>query len=136
MNQASRFEGANKIFGSWIMIGATTFEAAKEHILARRLAYLIVKGKTEPVLVYELLDLQEDVTEERRALLATLIPAFDAALEQFRAGRLIEARQGFTAIRAKFPEDGPTLFYLDEIDRLQNVGLPGDFAGEIALDSK
>ena len=55
VNQAARFEPANKDYGTLIMIGQSTYEMAKEHIEARLLDKIIVKGKTEPIQIYELI---------------------------------------------------------------------------------
>ena len=55
VNQAARFEPANKDFGTWIAIGETTYEEAKDFIEARLLAKIIVQGKSLPVRLYELL---------------------------------------------------------------------------------
>jgi adenylate cyclase len=55
VNQASRFESANKCYGSLIMIGETTHEAVHELFETRLLDLIIVKGKTKPIRIYELL---------------------------------------------------------------------------------
>ena len=59
VNLASRLEGLNKEFGTSILIGPTTFQFARYEIIARRLDQVTVKGKSEAVDVYELLDMHE-----------------------------------------------------------------------------
>lgn len=78
VNLASRLEGANKAFGSRILIGPATFEGAKEHILAKPLTDLVVVGKSEAVAVYELVSLREDATEAQIAHCAAWQEAVDA----------------------------------------------------------
>ena len=55
VNLASRLEGANKQYGSSIMISDFTYQHVKGLVLVRELDLIQVKGKTEPVKVWELL---------------------------------------------------------------------------------
>ena len=55
VNLASRLEGANKQYGSYIMISDFTYKHVKEKIKVRELDLLQVKGKNEPVRVYEVM---------------------------------------------------------------------------------
>ncbi len=55
VNLASRLEGANKQYQSDIMISDFTFNQVKGKVVTRELDLIQVKGKTEPVKVYELL---------------------------------------------------------------------------------
>ncbi len=55
VNLASRLEGANKQYQSQIMISDFTFSHVKGKVTTRELDLIQVKGKTEPVKVYELL---------------------------------------------------------------------------------
>jgi adenylate cyclase len=55
VNLASRLEGANKQYQSKIMVSEFTYHQVKNKLKARELDMIQVKGKTEPVKVYELL---------------------------------------------------------------------------------
>jgi adenylate cyclase len=55
VNLASRLEGANKQYGSNIMISDFTYQHVKAQVIVRELDLIQVKGKTEPVKVWELL---------------------------------------------------------------------------------
>jgi adenylate cyclase len=55
VNLASRLEGANKQYGSNIMISDFTYQHVKGEVLVRELDLIQVKGKTEPVKVWELI---------------------------------------------------------------------------------
>jgi adenylate cyclase len=55
VNLASRLEGANKQYQSSIMISESTFNLVKNKVAVRELDLIQVKGKTEPVKVFELL---------------------------------------------------------------------------------
>ena len=66
VNQAARFEPLNKIYGTDIMIGASTYELAKDSVEARMLDRLVVKGKSEPVVVYELLGRKGSLSDQEQ----------------------------------------------------------------------
>jgi adenylate cyclase len=55
VNLASRLEGLNKQYGTWIMVSEATYQLIKNHFACRLLDEVVVKGKTRPVRVYELL---------------------------------------------------------------------------------
>jgi adenylate cyclase len=55
VNLASRLEGANKQYGSNTMISDFTYQHVKGLVAVRELDLIQVKGKTEPVKVWELL---------------------------------------------------------------------------------
>lgn len=56
VNLASRLEGANKTFGTNILISSHVYEQAKDYITARSLGFITVRGKEEKVEVFELID--------------------------------------------------------------------------------
>lgn len=57
VNLGSRIEGINKVYGTRIIISENTYEAVKGKVQVRELDYIRVKGKKEPVKIYELLAL-------------------------------------------------------------------------------
>ncbi|MCX6171070.1 MAG: adenylate/guanylate cyclase domain-containing protein [Ignavibacteriales bacterium] len=64
VNLASRLEGANKEYGTNIMIGESTHEKCKDKILSRQLDVIRVKGKSKPTKVYELISVVGDKKAE------------------------------------------------------------------------
>ena len=54
VNLASRLEGANKLYGSSILVTEDTLRLAHNVVEARDLDLIIVMGKTEPVRIFEL----------------------------------------------------------------------------------
>ncbi len=55
VNLASRLEGLNKFYGTQIIVSESTYLAAKERFEFRLLDHVAVKGKTEGIIIYELL---------------------------------------------------------------------------------
>ncbi len=92
VNQASRFEGANKQYGSYMMIGEETYKRAKDKIEVRILDRLVVKGKLIPITVYELMAKKGELTNDQSLIRAYFTKGvelywnrqWDEAIEQFQ----------------------------------------------------
>ena len=61
VNLAARLEGANKAYGSKSIITEAVFEKLKNAFVCRELDFITVKGKTEPVRIFEILQTKEDM---------------------------------------------------------------------------
>jgi adenylate cyclase len=66
VNLASRLEGANKFFGTSMMVSESTFERARTTCAWRELDIIRVVGRAEPVKIYEPLAPIGEVTPEQR----------------------------------------------------------------------
>ncbi|MBO7486354.1 MAG: cation:dicarboxylase symporter family transporter [Spirochaetaceae bacterium] len=55
VNLASRLEGLNKYYGTEIIVSSTTHNLVKDEFEFRVLDKITVKGKTQPIFIYELL---------------------------------------------------------------------------------
>lgn len=58
VNLASRLEGANKAFGTSILISESTYQEAKDRVVVREIGPIRVVGKQKPVRVYELMGMK------------------------------------------------------------------------------
>jgi adenylate cyclase len=58
VNLGARLEGTNKVYGTNIIISEYTYDEVKDHVIARELDLIRVKGKEKPVKIYELIDLK------------------------------------------------------------------------------
>jgi PAS domain S-box-containing protein len=59
VNLASRLEGASKQYGTDLIISDNTYKQYKDRLYVRELDFITVKGKSEPVIVYELVGIRE-----------------------------------------------------------------------------
>lgn len=108
VNLSSRLEGLNKEYGTHIIINETTYAAAKSaNFLFRELDLIRVKGKLQPVRIYELICRANEVTPELQERLKSF--AEGRALYQKR--RWAEAQSTFQTILEKWPGDGPSRMY-------------------------
>ncbi|MBN1206754.1 MAG: adenylate/guanylate cyclase domain-containing protein [Myxococcaceae bacterium] len=130
MNLAARLEGANKAYGSLIMIGAHTHELAREHIEVRELDRVRVAGKQEAVTVYELLALKGELPAEKRET----VERYHEALALYRRARFTEAAAVLEARLAKDPADGPTAALLARCRKYEQNPPTPPFDGVANLD--
>jgi adenylate cyclase len=132
VNQAARFEPANKEFNTHIIIGEPTYLYSQHKIEVRKLAALIVKGKTEPVICYELVGKKGEVSDE----MLHLIEKFEAGWRQYAVQEFEKAIELFDECLAIEPKDGPSLRYkgLSE-DYIKNPPDPA-WRGEFRQTSK
>lgn len=110
VNLASRLEGANKSYGTSIMISEFTRELLNNEFPLRELDLLRVKGKNQPVRVYELLGGAE---AEVSATKKEAIRIYEEGLTLYRRQQWDEASAAFRRALAVESEDGPSQTYLD-----------------------
>ena len=132
VNLASRLEGANKAFGTSILIGQEVRAQTGAAILAKPLARLVVVGKAEPVQVYELVALSERADDTQRRH----VEAFTRAIEAARTGRLVAARAAWGEARALAREDGACAWLDKLLTRLESGAEPSPWSGIYTLGSK
>ncbi len=131
VNFGSRLEGANKVYGTRVLIDAATRDGAGDAVEVREVDLVTVVGRREPLRVYELAAMAGGLTAERRAL----FDRYEAALPAYRAGDWGAARAGFAAVLALDPDDGPARLMLARIDAAGGRA-PTDWAGVSRLDQK
>src|SRR5699024_6477060 len=105
VNLASRLEGLNKHYGTQIIIAEPTFKAAESQIIARPLDWVAVKGKCEPVLIYELLAMRDGQSIEAFAWIAR----YAGALELYRKQQWAAAIDELDALLSEKSNDAPAL---------------------------
>jgi adenylate cyclase len=103
VNLASRLEGLGKHYRTRILIGESTYREARSVVVARAVDRVTVKGKTEGMLIYELLGLKS----EGRQDFEDLAGLSDRALELYGARDWEAALELFEEIDRVRPGDGP-----------------------------
>jgi adenylate cyclase len=132
VNLASRLEGANKEFGTHIMISEFTFERVKNDVEARPLDFLRVKGKAIPIRVYELAARKGGLTDEQRKAFAL----YEEGLAFYRDRRFDQALEAFRKVQGFLPNDGPSRLYIERCERYQAAPPPKDWDGVYVMTSK
>jgi len=111
VNVASRLEGANKQYGTWILASEDTVLEAGKRILTRKLDRVRFVGINEPVRIYELLDTAEAAGPEK----LKLIEVFHQALALYENRQWKEALEGFRE-SLSIEGAGPSDLYLERCE--------------------
>ncbi|MGC4114201.1 MAG: adenylate/guanylate cyclase domain-containing protein [Myxococcales bacterium] len=109
VNLASRLEGANKPYGTVLMISESTHAQVRDVVDVRELDLLAVKGKQRPVRVFEVLD--EKGRSEAQVLEAA--ERFERGLALYRQQAFLQASELFEQVLAVRADDGPSRTYLE-----------------------
>ncbi|MBC8018327.1 MAG: adenylate/guanylate cyclase domain-containing protein, partial [Verrucomicrobia bacterium] len=109
VNLASRLESANKYFSTRIMVSENTLHEAGDCFVVRELGLIAVKGKVQPVRIYELLASRETASAE----LLQWAGEYRRAMELFHAREWQAAQNLFEALLLQQPQDGPAARYRD-----------------------
>ena len=114
VNLGSRLEGANKFYGSRILLSQNTAEQLETQFVLRKLDLLRVKGKQQPMAVYELMaegqpdgDLQARVAE------------YEAAFDLYQWQNWDQAEAKLRALLERYPGDAPAAALLSRIADLR-----------------
>ena len=133
VNLASRLEGANKEYRTTIMVSEQTYNFVRNGILARKLDRITVKGRTEPVATYELLqELDAPVEPELREFLAV----YEEGLERYYGRRWSEAIALFERALGLKPGDGPSALYISRALAYAASPPPPDWDGVFVMTTK
>ena len=131
VNLASRLEGITKVYGVGIAVGEATRLAAPEFVY-RELDLVRVKGKNEPVAIFEPLGKPADVAP---AVLDELA-VWDAALARVRAQDWDGAASAIAALHAAHPERALYALYLERIARWRAEPPGAGWDGVTTFDTK
>jgi adenylate cyclase len=126
VNLSARLEGANKAFGTYVMISEATRLETGAAFPVREIARLTVIGRKEPITVYE--PMLPDAYEKNRKTLEI----FDQGLRFFYEGRFSQAEKIFAAIAG---QDPPAAQYLAKC-RFYMATSPENWDGVWVMTSK
>lgn len=132
VNLASRLEGAGKEYGTFITLSEETYRQAAGQIEVRELDLLRVKGKDQPVRIYELLARKGQLDETGKKILNW----FAAGLERYRRQEWNQAISFFQEILALRPGDGPARTFLRRCENFHSDPPGADWDGVYRLTSK
>ena len=131
VNLAARLEGVNKIFKTKIIIGESTYNLVSDKFICRELDMLRVKGKTEPVKIYELIDYQSKASGYN----LNLIYKYHEGLYEYRRGNWKDAIHIFGELANTRFSDSPSLTMYERSKILQKKKIK-DWDGIFTLHSK
>ena len=136
VNLASRLEGQTKEYGFPIIVGSKTALAAKDRFAILELDFIMVKGKTEPEVIYAVAGREDVALSERFQRLRNL------TIEMLAAYRNRDWDDALEAIaRGRKTDEAHTLelfykLYEERVLAFQQAPPPDDWNGAYALLTK
>ena len=132
VNLASRLEGANKEYGSGILISEDTWNMARDAVEVRELDNIRVVGKSEPVRVFELLGRKGQLD----AAMQELQGRFAQGLQHYRQREWDRAEAAFEACLKLRPDDAPSKALLSRLRHFRDHPADHDADGVWNLTKK
>jgi adenylate cyclase len=132
VNLASRLEGINKYYHTWIVISGNTYKIVKDRVIARILDNVVVKGKTADIPIYELLSLKGSA-EDRDLDIADLS---NRAFECYKARQWDAAISLYNKVLVFKQDDFPSQLIIERAKKFKAEPPPVNWHGEIVLREK
>ncbi len=131
VNLASRLEGANKEYFTKLLLSENVFKKVKDKFICREIDLLIVKGKTEHIRIYEILQ----KTDKPSQALILLKTNFEKALMLYRNQKWGDAMEAFQKVYDEFKDETSRVF-MDRIKLFKHHAPPENWDGVFALTVK
>ncbi|OGR82522.1 MAG: hypothetical protein A2636_00270 [Elusimicrobia bacterium RIFCSPHIGHO2_01_FULL_64_10] len=132
VNLASRLEGANKQYGTNLMVSESTYAQAKDDIEVRELDLLRVKGKEKPIKVFELVCRKGGLSEAQKKGVAL----YDEALALYRKRDFKKALARLEAVLSVLPGDKPAETYIRRAKDYIDTPPPANWDGVFVMTTK
>ena len=137
VNLASRLEGVNKAYCSWIMCSDDTWNMAdsgahKGEIAAKRLDRVRVVGRSTPVQLYSIVGFTNELTKEQQENIAI----FHTALDKYLQRDFANAGKLFMQANSIGNGDPIALVFADRCKNFLENGVEKDWDGVINMTSK
>jgi adenylate cyclase len=133
VNLASRLEGACKQYFSRILTTENTLRQLRGTYRMREVDRVVVKGKHEPVGIYEVLDYY---TEETFPNLMEAVNAFKSGLSYYRSRQWDKAVDGFAEASILNPADRLPRMYVDRCMHFKENPPPEEWNGVWVMQTK
>jgi adenylate cyclase len=106
VNLAARLEGANKTYGTKTLISEAVHDKVKESYLCREIDLLTVKGKRQPVRIFEILQARKGAAPK----LEQIRKLFEGGLAAYRRQKWDLAEKAFAALKKEFKDETSEVF--------------------------
>lgn len=137
VNLAARSESGAKSYGVHTMITGETRDRARKHqddLTFRFLDRIVVKGRSTPVEMFELIGFTAEVSEETRECLAI----YQRGIERYFAQDWTDAQTCFqrSAHRERHQDDNPSLVMIRRCEDMRASPPPRDWDGVYVMKTK
>ncbi len=132
VNLASRLEGLNKIYGTKIIITQAVLDRTGERFGARRLDRVVVKGKSRPVTIYELIGEKENLPED----LVRSVELYEQGFALYLERKWSDAADAFEKSLEIKPEDKAAAVMIERCRTFDSSPPPADWQGVHSYETK
>lgn len=129
VNLASRLEGINKQYGTRIIISQFTYAEVKDSFTAREIDRVKVKGKTEPVRIYELI-----CEGQTSPIKQKFLSLFEAGYANYQNRNFAAALKAFT--RDELLDDSVSKIFRERCEEYIKTPPASDWDGAYVMKSK
>jgi len=133
VNLAARLESACKQYGAHILLSEFTYRALRGTYRMREVDIVVVKGKTRPVSIYEVMDYH---TEDSYPNLLDAMGLFRNGLLSYRKRQWAKASGLFAEVLALNPHDKAAQMYIERCSAMADFPPPEDWDGSYVMESK
>jgi len=133
VNLAARLESACKQYSARILISENTFKKLRGTYRTREIDLVVVKGKTEPVGVYEVLDYY---TDEVFPNVMEVISYFKGGTKYYREGKWDKAIEAFKEALSLNPNDKLSKTYIERCNYMKENPPDEEWNGVWVMTSK
>ncbi|HEX4141089.1 MAG TPA: adenylate/guanylate cyclase domain-containing protein, partial [Candidatus Methylacidiphilales bacterium] len=134
VNTASRLEGLTKEFKTDFAISESVKQLLGDDFLVRRLGLIVLKGKSEATVVYEVLAEKSDLEAARMS--PGGVARYEEAFDHFLERRFDQAEALFVACAKDYPDDHCVKTYLAASREFLVTPPPPDWDGRIVMTTK
>ncbi len=118
VNTATRIQELNKKLGTRVLLSHPALGDAGGDCLLRDLGLFRLRGKTNAVHLYELVESRATASQAQ----VTLCDRFSRAMSALADGQPAAALAALRQLRVDFPDDGPTRFFVQQLDSGLSAG--------------
>ena len=133
VNLAARLESACKQYAARILISEFTYKKLRGTYRTREIDLVVVKGKTRPVGVYEVLDYHTDETFPN---LMNVVNQFKDGVTKYRGGKWDAAINAFREALRLNPADKLSEIYIERCEKLKLDPPQGEWDGVWVMEKK
>lgn len=128
-NLAARLEGANKLYGTRLIVSAETAGGLDGAFALRRVDKLVVKGKSQPIDVFEVIGYRDRLDADALARATE----FESALELYGKRQFAAARAAFERLAV---DDAAAAVYVERCLQYESEAPPDDWDGSFVSKTK
>lgn len=133
VNVASRLEGANKVYGTRIIVSEATYGQVATRFAFRPLDRVGVLGRKQGIMIYELVG---DPEKGLAPGVKELCEGFSKGLDAYFRRDWEAALRTFTELAKTFPDDAPAALFIERCRRLIAEPPLANWDGVTRLESK